>query len=329
LQKVPSMKATRFTRFGAPDVLAVVNVPDLEPRHGEARVRVEAASINPSDVKNVAGAMPQTTLPRTPGRDFAGVVDVGPDAWVGAEVWGSGNAGLTTDGSHAEYIVVPVASLRQKPKMLSFDQAAAVGVNYLAAWRGLVDMGMLRPDETVAIIGAGGGVGNAVAQIARRIGAGKIIGVDRSAPRPDSIIARATDVFIAGVPDTAAAVRDAFDGRGADVVFDAVGGVMFRTALACLAPRGRLIEISATGQREVTFDLTDFYHNEGRIIGVDTMKLDLTASGEILEALRPGFASGEYEPPFVTRTFPLADVAAAYQAVADGQPGRVVLRPRE
>jgi NADPH2:quinone reductase len=329
LRKVPLMRATRFTHFGAPDVLAIVNVPDVEPRHGEARVRVEAASINPSDVKNVAGAMPQTTLPRTPGRDFAGVVDAGPDAWTGAEVWGSGNAGLTTDGSHAEYIVVPVASLRLKPKTLSFDQAAAVGVTYLAAWRGLVDFGTLHKGETVAIIGAGGGVGSAAAQIARRIGAGRIIGVDRSAPRPDSIIARATDIFIAGVPDTVAAVRDAFDGRGADVVFDAVGGVMFRTALACLAPRGRLIEISATGQREVSFDLTNFYHNEGRIVGVDTMKLDLTASGEILEALRPGFESGEYEPPVIARAFPLANVAAAYQAVADGQPGRVVPRPQE
>jgi NADPH:quinone reductase len=78
------MKAIRFTRFGAPDVLAVVDVPNPKPGRGEARVRVEAASVNPSDVKNVAGAMPQTTLPRTPGRDFAGVVDKGPDAWIGA-----------------------------------------------------------------------------------------------------------------------------------------------------------------------------------------------------------------------------------------------------
>ena len=98
------MKATSFTRFGGPDVLAVIDVPDPAPADGEARVRIEAASINPSDVKNVAGAMSQTVLPRIPGRDFAGVVDAGPDAWIGAEVWGSGNAGFTRDGSHAEYV---------------------------------------------------------------------------------------------------------------------------------------------------------------------------------------------------------------------------------
>ena len=322
------MKAATFSRFGAPDVLEVVAVPDRMPGPGEARVRIEAASVNPSDVKNVAGAMSQTTLPRIPGRDFAGVVELGPDAWIGAEVWGSGNAGLTIDGSHARYIVVPAASLRRKPETLNFDQAASVGVNYLAAQRGLVDAGALRRGETLAIIGAGGGVGSAVAQIARRVGAARIVGVDRFAPHPDSVIAKATDTFISGATDTAAAVRDALGGRGADVVFDAVGGIMFRTALACLAWRGRLIEISATGQREVTFDLADFYHNEGRIIGVDTLKLDLIAAGDILESLRPGFEGGDYRPPSIAGIFSLEDVAAAYQAVADGQAGRVVLRPR-
>jgi NADPH:quinone reductase len=321
------MKATSFSRFGAPNVLAVVDVPDPVPGQSEALVRVEAASVNPSDVKNVAGAMSQTILPRIPGRDFAGIVAAGPGSWIGAEVWGSGNAGFTTDGSHAQYITVPVASLRRKPETLSFDQAASVGVTYLAAQSGL-NAGALRAGETLAIIGAGGGVGSAVAQIARRMGAGKIIGVDRSAPHPDSAVARVTDAFIVGMPDTAAAVRDALDGRGADVVFDAVGGVMFRTALACLAPRGRLIEISATGQRDVTFDLADFYHNEGRIIGIDTLKLDLTAAGDILEMLRLHFEDGAYRPAPIARTFPLADVVAAYQAVADGQAGRVVLRPQ-
>ena len=74
------MKAITFSRFVAPDVLVVADVPDRVPGRDEARVRVEAASINPSDVKNVAGAMSQTTLPRIPGRDFAGVVEAGPDA---------------------------------------------------------------------------------------------------------------------------------------------------------------------------------------------------------------------------------------------------------
>ena len=150
---------------------------------GTALVRVMAASINPSDVKNVAGAMKQTTLPRIPGRDYAGVVEAGPAEWIGAEVWGTGgDVGFTRDGTHAELIAVPVDSLRRKPETLSFDQAASVGVNYMAAWCGIEAAG-LKAGETVLLIGAGGGVGGAAAQIARRLGA-RVIGADRRAPRP-------------------------------------------------------------------------------------------------------------------------------------------------
>jgi len=322
------MKAVRLTRFGDPDVLVITEMPTLTPNVGEARIRVEAASINPSDVKNVQGAMSQTTLPRTPGRDYAGVVEAGPEAWLGAEVWGTGgDVGFTRDGTHAQQLVVPVASLRRKPSTLSFEQAASVGVNYMAAWRGLVDGAGLGAGETVALIGAGGGVGNAAAQIARRLGA-RVVGVDRSPPRPDAAILGIADPLIVGATDAAAAVREATQGRGADVVFDAVGGVMFRQALACLAIGGRLIEISATGAREVSFDLADFYHNESRLIGVDTLKLDLVRSADVLEVLRPGFEAGDYTPAPIARIFPLRDAVAAYQAVAVGERGRVVLRPQ-
>ena len=156
------MRAVRFARHGKPDVLVVQQVADLSADHGEAVIRIEAASVNPSDVKNVQGLMEQTTMPRTPGRDFAGVVEAGPPDWIGAEVWGTGgDIGFTRDGSHAECILVPVASLGRKPERLDFEQAASVGVNFIAAWRGLVDGAGLKANETVLIIAASGGVGNA------------------------------------------------------------------------------------------------------------------------------------------------------------------------
>src|SRR5580704_15458683 len=156
MKEAAVMKAITFSRFGSPDVLAFAEVPSPLPGHGEALVRVEAASINPSDVKNVAGAMSQTTLPRVPGRDFAGVVEAGPSEWIGAEVWGTGgDTGFTRDGTHAQLIGVPVASLRRKPKTLSFEEAASVGVNYMAAWCGIEAAG-LESGETVLLIGAGG-----------------------------------------------------------------------------------------------------------------------------------------------------------------------------
>ena len=113
------MRALRFTSFGDPSVLELAEVAVPAIAETTALVRVMAASINPSDVKNVAGAMKQTTLPRIPGRDFAGVVEAGPSEWIGAAVWGTGgDTGFTRDGTHAEVIAVPVVSLRRKHPQL-------------------------------------------------------------------------------------------------------------------------------------------------------------------------------------------------------------------
>jgi NADPH2:quinone reductase len=322
------MRAIRFEAFGDPSVLRLAEVPAPDVTETTALVKVMAASINPSDVKNVAGAMKQTTLPRIPGRDFAGVVEAGPSDWVGAAVWGTGgDPGFTRDGTHAEMIAVPVASLRRKPDTLSFDEAASVGVNYMAAWCGL-EAAALQAGETVLLIGAGGGVGGAAAQIARRLGA-RVIGADRHAPHPDAPIHAIAEKLILGAEDLPAEVRAATGGKGADVVFDLVGGVMFRHAVNSLALRGRLVEISATGQREVSFDLADFYHNESRLFGVDTLKYDLTASAEVLEKLTPGFVAGDYRAAPITETCGLGEAQQAYRKVAAGAAGRVVLRPQQ
>jgi NADPH2:quinone reductase len=323
------MRAIRFEAFGDPSVLKLVDMPAPALDERTALVRVMAASINPSDVKNVAGAMKQTTLPRVPGRDFAGVVEAGPAEWIGAEVWGTGgDVGVTRDGTHAEMIAVPAASLRRKPGRLSFDEAASVGVNYMAAWLGVEATG-LKAGETVLLIGAGGGVGGAASQIARRLGA-RVIGADVRAPRPDAPVRAIAEKLIIGAGDLPAEVRAATTGgRGADVVLDLVGGVMFRSALSCLALRGRLVEITSTGQREVSFDLVDFYHNESRLFGVDTLKRDLTASAEALDALTPGFVAGDYHSAPIAETCGLGEAQEAYRKVAAGAAGRIVLRPQE
>jgi hypothetical protein len=101
-----------------------------------------------------------------------------------------------------------------------------------------------------------------------------------------------------------------------------------RIAFDCLALKGRLVEMSATGARDVTFNLADFYHNESHLIGIDTLKLGLIASAKVLNALAPGFEAGEYQPAPNIHRFPLHQSVAAYQAGAAGEPGRVVLRPR-
>jgi NADPH2:quinone reductase len=322
------MRAIRFETFGDPSVLKLAEAPAPAADERTALVRVMAASINPSDVKNVAGAMKQTTLPRIPGRDFAGVVEAGPAEWIGAEVWGTGgDTGFTRDGSHAEFIALPAESLRRKPVALSFDQAASVGVNYVAAWLGIETAG-LKPKETMLLIGASGGVGNAAAEIARRLGA-RVIAVDQRPPPPEAPVRAIAEKMIIGAKDLPAEARAATGGLGADVVFDLVGGVMFRAAVNSLAHGGRLVEIASTGQREVSFDLVDFYHNERRLFGIDTLSRDVTASAKILDALTPGFVAGDYEAAPIAETFGLGGAPEAYRKVAAGAAGRIVLRPQE
>ena len=197
----------------------------------------------------------------------------------------------------------------------------------MAAWCGVEAAG-LKSGETVLLIGAGGGVGSAAAQIARRLGA-RVIGADRRAPAQNAPIRAIAETLIVGAEDLPAEVRAATGGKGADVVFDLVGGVMFRSALKCLAWRGRLVEIAATGQREVSFDLADFYHNESRLFGVDTLKRDLTASAEVLDALTPGFVAGDYRAAPIAATCGLGEAQEAYRKVAQGATGRIVLRPQD
>src|SRR5271163_5362674 len=101
------MRALRFAEFGPPSVLRIEEIAIPEPGEGEVLVQVKAAAINPSDIGNVAGRFKNTTLPRTPGRDFAGIAVRG-SRHEGAEVWGSSaRLGIVSDGSHAEYVVVP------------------------------------------------------------------------------------------------------------------------------------------------------------------------------------------------------------------------------
>jgi len=323
------VRALRFDRFGVPDVLRLTELPDPVATTGQAVIRVQAASVNPSDVKNVAGAMQGTVLPRVPGRDFSGVVVSGPPEWQGLPVWGTGgDVGFTRDGSHAALMCLPVNALVRKPKQLSFEEASAVGVNFVTGWLGTVQTAGLTKGETIVVFGVSGGVGSAVAQIAHALGA-RVIGVARDEPDGNAPAASVIDAFVRLEPtaDIGAEVRRLTGGRGAEVVYDAVGGVTTPAALASLAYGGRLVVISAVGARVVEVDLIDLYRNESRILGSDSRKLDVVDSARLLELISPYFESEAFRPLPISHSYPLDDGVAAYQAVANGTRGRVLIRP--
>jgi NADPH:quinone reductase-like Zn-dependent oxidoreductase len=167
-----------------------------------------------------------------------------------------------------------------------------------------------------------------VAQIAHALGA-QVIGVDRRQPGPQTPAAAVIDDFITFDPaaEVGAAIKRLTGGTGADVVYDAVGGVTTPSALAALARRGRLVVISAVGSPTVEINLLDLYRNETRILGIDSTKLTVVDSAQRLQQMAPYFESGEFRPLPIATRYSLDDAAAAYQAVADHTAGRVVIRP--
>src|SRR5271156_3092708 len=120
------MRHLRFDKYGNPDeVLYVEETASPVSDNRSALVKIIAAGINPSDAKNVMGQMHGSSIPRTPGRDFAGVVEAGPAEWLGKTVWGSGgDLGFTVDGSHSQYLTLPTDALVSRPGSLSDDEAA-------------------------------------------------------------------------------------------------------------------------------------------------------------------------------------------------------------
>jgi NADPH:quinone reductase len=305
-----TMRALRFAEFGPPSVLRIEEVAIPEPRYGEALIRVKAAAINPSDVGNVAGRFKRTTLPRTPGRDFAGVVVQGKQH-EGEEVWGSCSAlGVNQDGSHAEYLVVPTETLTVKPKALSFAQASAIGVPFMTAWASVVSAAQIREGETLLIVGAGGAVGQAATQIAalKKV---RVIGADTSSgalPGVEAVINTRTE-------DLRTRVHELTGGKGADVVLDTVGSLMFEPALQSLRNGGRQVVISSAGEPRVSFNLVEFYHHSLKLMGVDSYGLAPRDVAEIATGLRPGFESGILRPAEV-ESVAFEKAVEAYERVA-------------
>lgn len=306
----------------------LIERPAPVPCAGEALVRVAAAGVNPSDAKAALGLMPQAVWPRTPGRDYAGTVVAGPAAWIGREVWGSGgDIGITRDGSHAGWLLLPVAALREKPARLSMAEAGSVGVPFVTAVEGFRRSGWPRAGQVVAVMGANGRVGQAAVQLAAQAGA-KVIAVHRLAGPHRGFACAEVSSIDARSEDVAARIRELGGGRGADIVFNTVGSPYFAAANQALAKGGTQILI-ATVERPVPFDIFAFYRGMHTFVGIDTLALDATATAERFDALHEGMQAGTLRPFAVAAggTHALADAATAYRRVLAGADERLVLVP--
>ncbi len=322
------MKALRFSSFGdLAGQLHVEDVPTPVAGPDEVLVKVYAASLNPSDWKNVLGQYKKTVLPRIPGQDVAGVVAAGDRELIGQEIWATGgDVGFTRDGSHAEYVVIPKQAARPKPKNLSFVEAACVGRTYVTAYVGLIEKAQLQEGDTVLVTGASGGVGSSVIKLAKTKSA-RVIGVDLEAPDPERARRLGIDLALSSrsddIPDR---VRQFTQKKGVNVAFDCVGGPLFEVSLKTLAPGGRQVNIVSVGERRVSFDLVDFFIRRLSLFGLSTLSFDSVASADILDKLRPAFEQGKLTAPDIARTCSIDEAIEAYREGAGGSArGKIVI----
>jgi NADPH:quinone reductase-like Zn-dependent oxidoreductase len=288
---------------------------------------VHSAGVNPSDVKAALGIMPKAIFPRIPGRDFSGVVVDGPSDWIGKEVWGSGgDVGITRDGSHAGWLILPVLALHEKPSNLTFDEAGSVGVPFVTAYEGFRRSGLPMPGQAVVVMGANGKVGQAAVQIASMNGA-NVIAVQRSEKYETFSYGSVHTVNSkdSSPDEIAQKILQLSSGKGADIIFNTVGSAYFEAANKSLAKGGTQIFI-ATQDRAVPFDIFTFYRGMHTYVGIDTLALDCIESTKLLSLLRAGFESGKLKPFKVDQVFDLGDALEAYKLVLGGSQNRVVFK---
>jgi NADPH:quinone reductase-like Zn-dependent oxidoreductase len=333
------MRAVVITKYGPPEVLQVQERPaPARPLGGQVTVDVAAAGINFADTMARVGLYPDAPKPPVVvGYEAAGTVSALGPGVEGLEPGQRVMAG-TRFGGHAEQILVKAADVVPLPDELSFEQGAAIPVNYSTAWAGLIRYGTLQPGERVLIHAAAGGVGIAATQIAKRAGA-EVYGT-ASPGKHDACrgfgVDHAVDYTRSGWE------RDL---PQFDVIMDAIGGKSFRTGYNLLAPGGRLVAFGASsvmsGERRnlITaaraaarmprFNLIKQMSASKAVIGLNMLTLwDHAGTLEPwISPLREMLDDGTISP-VVAEAFPFDRAADAHRFIAERRNvGKVVLVP--
>jgi NADPH:quinone reductase-like Zn-dependent oxidoreductase len=333
------MRSVWIPKAGPPEILEVRDGPDPAPRPGDALVRVRAAGVNFADVSARLGVYPDAPpFPCVVGYEVAGVVEQAP-AGDGLRP-GQRVVALTRFGGYAEAVAVPAAQVFPLPDALSFEQGAAIPVNYLTAVLMLRRFGNVQAGERVLVHAAAGGVGMAAIQLCRIAGA-EVIGTASASKHAVLEQAGVKHAIDYRTRDFEAEVKRITGGRGVDIVLDATGA--FRKSYRCLAPLGRLVcfgfSAAASGMtpnRLAAFAkllATPWFHpvqlmNANKaVIGVNLGhlwdRIDLLRR-EMLALLAD--ADAGRIAPVVGKTFPLLDAAAAHRYIQERRNiGKVVL----
>ena len=320
------MKAIRVTEFGGPEVLRLEEVPMPQPRPGEALVRIHAAGVNPVETYIRAGTYARLpNLPYTPGNDAAGVVEqVGADVSkfkVGDRVYTAGSL----SGTYAEFALCKKDQVHPLPANVSFAQGAAMGTPYATAYRGLLQRAEAKPDETVLVHGASGGVGTAAVQLARAYGL-RVFGTAGSDEGFKLVREQgAHEVFDHRAPDHFEQIMKATGGQGVDVIVEMLANVNLGKDLTILAKGGRVVIIGSRGPVEI--NPRDTMQRDADVRGMILPNTPPAQMASLHAALVAGLEDGTLRP-VIGKEFPLAEAAEAHRAVMESAAtGKIVLVP--
>lgn len=320
------LKALRFNQSGSLENLFFENrqIPNLDS--DECLVQIKAARLNKNDLSNVMGRLPYTTLPRTPGRDYAGIVVQGPTQYIGNEVWGTGNQnGFTQDGSHAEYIKIKINALASKPNNLTFVQAANCGTPYMTAWPAIENCG-LKPSNSILVIGAAGAVGQAAVELAKMKRATVYAAVRRKEHQEYFAHQGVSSVLLADKMSEPGylkqCVQEHFN-RPLDVIFDTTGHWIAQSVQA-IGKFGKIAVIVAPGNGQVEISIRDLYRNGASIVGVNSLLYSAEESAMALNTLREKFEAGELNPHTDITSHPFDRAIEVYQELNQGLTGKHV-----
>jgi NADPH2:quinone reductase len=324
-----TMRAVRLLRIEGPDALAVEDVP--VPQSADAVIiDVHAAGVMFADVLVSRGKYQvKQEPPFTPGAEVAGVVRSAP-AGSGFSP-GDRVAAMPASGGWAEVAAAPPHMTFAIPDGMTFEQAAAMPVNYQTSYFGLIWRGQLKPGETVLVHGAAGGVGTAAVQIARAAGA-RVIAVARGEQKLAVAHDAGAHDCIEAESDWLAEVRRLTAGRGVDVVYDPVGGDRFTDSVRAMAPGGRLLVVGFAAGTIPTVAVNRLLLHNTAVVGVawpEYARVDPSMPQQVAADLAKMWETGAINP-LVTSRYPMERAADALRELDERRAiGKIVLVVRE
>ncbi len=322
------MKAILCKQFGPPDSLAFEDVPSPAPKAGEAVVAMKAASVNFPDVLIIENKYQvKPPLPFSPGHELAGVVKAVGDG-VGNVKPGDRVFAIIGHGAFAEEVAVDAKRLLPMPASMDFTTAAAFGLTYATSDHALRDRGALKSGETLLVLGASGGVGVAAIEIGKIVGA-RVIACASSADKLEVCRAHgADDVINYAGEDLRERIKALTNGKGPDVIYDAVGGPYTEPALRSIAWRGRLLVVGFAAGDIPRIPLNLTLLKGCAIVGVFWGEFSRREPAKFAESIRQlgaWHAEGKLKP-HISQTFPLERAADALNLMAARKvTGKVVL----